>query len=78
MPSTAEAVTEAASGQHERGEGQRVGIDDPLEVFGAGTEVDDQAGQGDVDQGHVEVDREGAETEGGEDQWPVVHDLKNI
>ena len=72
-PPPAEPVAEAAGRQHEGGESQGVRVDDPLELAGGRTEVDDQRRQRDVDQRDVEIDRERAEAEGGEDQRPVLH-----
>ncbi len=52
------AVTEAAGGEHERGKGQVVGIDDPLEVARRRAELAHERGQGDVHDRRVDVDDE--------------------
>ena len=54
----AEAVGEAAGGQHQPGEGEVVAVDDPLQLAGAGVELVGMRRQGHVDDRGVEVDRE--------------------
>ena len=58
QPFATVAVTEAAGGQHERGEDQGVGVDDPLQLGGARAEVLGQGGQGDVENHQVQPDGE--------------------
>ena len=60
---TAVAVGEAAGGEHQRGEGQVVAVDDPLQRAGAGVEIGGDARQRDVDDRGVEVDGEHGRTD---------------
>ena len=53
-----EPVAERAGGEQEGGEGQRVGVDDPLQAREAGVEVALDVGQGDVDDRDVEQQHE--------------------
>ena len=55
-------------GEHERGEGEVVAVDDPLQLTGAGVELAGEARQGDVDDGDVEVDGEDGGVDGDEDR----------
>ena len=70
----AEAIAQRARGEHERGEGQRVRIHDPLELARTGVELLDEGRQGDVDERDVDVDREGTEAQRGEDDAPTGED----
>ena len=65
------AVAEAARRQHERREGQRVGVDDPLQLPGRRIELTHQRRQGNVHDRRVEVDRERSEAQHGQCQAPV-------
>src|SRR5207302_1837971 len=47
----AEAVTERPAREQEPGEHEGVGVDDPLELGGAGVELADECGDGDVEHG---------------------------
>ena len=53
-----EPVAERAGGEQEGGEGQRVGVDDPLQAGEAGVEFTLDVRQGDVDDGDVEQQHE--------------------
>ena len=53
----AEPVGQAARREHQRREGQVVAVDEPQQLAGAGVELRREAGQGDVDDRGVEVDR---------------------
>ena len=64
----ADAVAEAAGGHQQAGEDEDVGVDDPLQLAGRGTELGRQRRQGDVDDRAVEDDDEHGRAEHGEDQ----------
>ena len=70
-PFAAEAVAEAAGGEQETGEDERVGVDDPLQLGGGGAELTHERGQGDVDDRAVEGDDEHGEAEDAEHQPPT-------
>ena len=57
-PLAAESVTEGGAGQQQDGEGERVGVDHPLEVGQGGAEVGLDDGQGGRDDEVVEGDHE--------------------
>ena len=60
------AVAERAAEQDQRGEGQQVAVEDPLQGAGAGAEVAADVRQGDVDDGAVEEGHPRAGDGGGE------------
>ena len=63
-----EPVAERAGGEQEGGEGQRVGVDDPLQAGEAGVEFALDVRQGDVDDGDVEQQHERRDRD--EDEGP--------
>ena len=63
-----EPVAERAGGEQEGGEGQRVGIDDPLQAGEAGVQFTLDVRQGDVDDGDVEQQHERRDRD--QDQGP--------
>ena len=67
-----EPVADASPGEEQSGEGQAVGVDDPLQRGGRRTEVPAEAGQGDVDDRVVHHHQEHGEAEHREDQPPAV------
>jgi hypothetical protein len=67
-------VRQAARRQDERGEGEVVAVDDPLQAAGVGVEFGRDAGQGDVDDRDVEVDGEDCDVDGSEDPRLMVAD----
>ena len=71
-----DAVAEIPGREHERGEHQVVGVDDPLQLRRRGVEVAHQRRQRDVDDRRVQVDREGGEEKRAEDQSLVLHRLE--
>ncbi len=66
-PPPTEQVGCSAAEKEEPGEGQRVGVDDPLEVRGAEVQVALDGREGDVDDGGVEHDHELADADDAED-----------
>ena len=64
----AEAIAEAAGGQQQAGEHQRVGVDDPLQLAGGGAELADQRRQGDVHDRAVDDDDEHRQAQHREDR----------
>jgi hypothetical protein len=52
------AIAEIAAGQHQRGDRDRIAVDDPLQLRHPGAEVGPQARDRDVDDRHVEQDEE--------------------
>ena len=64
---TPESVAEAAGGEQQAGEHDRVRGDDPLQLGGAGTEVADESRHGDVDDRMVDGGDEQGEHEHAED-----------
>jgi hypothetical protein len=64
------AVTEAPGGQQQAGEHQDVGVDDPLEIAGRGTEVGREGRQRHVEDRVVEHDEEQAQAQDPEGQPP--------
>ena len=56
----AEAVADAAHGEQQAGEDERVAVDDPLQLAGGGVEVAQQVGDGDVEDRVVERDHQQA------------------
>ena len=65
--SATEPVADASCGEQQPGEHDGVRGDDPLQLGGAGAEVADQAGHGDVDDGVVDGGDEKGEDEHAED-----------
>jgi hypothetical protein len=61
----AEPVADAAAGQQQAGEGQAVGVDDPLQRGDGGAQVAVQRGQGHVDDGVVHHHQEDREAQDG-------------
>jgi hypothetical protein len=55
------AIAEVAAREHQRGQGDRIAVDDPLQAAHAGAEVGAHGGQRDVDRRHVEQDEEHAD-----------------
>ena len=64
-------IGERAGAEQERREGDRVDIEHPLQGGEGGAEVDRHVGQGDVDDGDVYQEHEGAEADG-EEGHPLV------
>ena len=62
----AELVAQAAGGQQQAGEHQRVAIDDPLQLAVGGAQFVDQRGDGHVEDGVVHHDDQQAETQRGQ------------
>ena len=62
----AEAVGQRAGGEHGRGEGEGVGVDDPLQAVEVGVEVTGDLGERGVDDGDVEHEHRGGGTDHGE------------
>src|SRR5262249_52191889 len=58
-----DAVADTAGGEHEGGEDEGVGVDDPLQLSGRGVELADQGGKRHVHDRGVEVDREHRQTQ---------------
>ena len=69
-PPPPEQVGERAGRQQQRGERQRVGVDDPLQVGEAGVQVALDVGQRDVHDRDVEQQHEGRHADG--DQRPAL------
>ena len=65
-PATTEAVGQRAGRQHDGGERERVGVDDPLEAGEAGVEVGGDVGQRGVHDRDVEHEHRGRRTHDGE------------
>ena len=61
-----EPVAQAAGGEQQAGEHERVGVDDPLQLADAGAEVAHERGQRHVDDRVVDHDHEQAHAEHGE------------
>jgi hypothetical protein len=72
-PLAPEPVGEAAGGEQEGGEDEVVGVDDPLQLAIGGVQPAHERRQRDVDDRGVEVDREGGEEQGREDEAASVH-----
>ena len=68
-----DAVGQAAGGEQERGEHEVVGVDDPLQLAVGRVQFAHQRGQRHVDDRGVEVDREGGQEQGCENQGAAVH-----
>jgi hypothetical protein len=66
-PAAAEAIPERAAEQDERGQGQRVAVERPLQPVEPGAEVLADGREGHVDHGGIEHGHAGTE-HGGEDQ----------
>ena len=64
---TAEPVADGAAGQHQCGEGQVVGVDDPLQCLGGRAERRIQGWQSDVDDRGLDVDGQGGDQDDRED-----------
>ena len=73
-----EAVAEAADGEQQPGEHQRVAVDDPLHLAGGGAEVPDQVGDGDVEDRVVEGDHQQARAEHGQRPPAPFVDLRLV
>ena len=65
-PAPAEPVTQGAAEQDQGGEGQRVGVDRPLQALEPGVEVLADPAERDVDDGRVEHRQAGAQHRGQE------------
>src|SRR5207247_10681592 len=80
QPLPAEPIAEGGASQEEDGEGQRVGVDDPLELGQVGSEArpDDREGGRDdevVERGHEQGDR--ADREGPGDAHGAGHGVRS-
>ena len=71
-PLATEAVPDAAPRQQQTGEGEAVGVNDPLQGRDRGAEVSVQRGQRHVDDGVVDHHQEHGEAQDGEDQPAAV------
>ncbi len=63
-------IAEGAGGEDEGGEGSGVGVHDPVQTGDGAVDGGAEAGEGDVDDGDVELDDGGAEAHGGERTMP--------
>jgi hypothetical protein len=71
-PPAAQPVGQRAGGQHQRRQGQRVGVDHPLELGEAGPEVLLDRRQRRVHDGDVEEQHEGGDGDGAEGPPPAI------
>ena len=72
VPFAAEAVSDPAAGQQQAGEGQAVGIDDPLQGRDRRPQVPAQRRQGHIDDGVVDHDQEDGQAENREDDPAAI------
>ena len=70
----AQPVPDAAAGQQQAGEGQAVGVDDPLQRRDGRAQVAVQRGQRHVDDGVVDHDQEDGEAQDGEHHPAAIRD----
>ena len=74
----AEAVAQAARGEQQAGEDERVGVDHPLELAGAGAQLAADRRQRHVDDGVVDDDDEQAQAQHAEDRPAAALDRGSI